>query len=258
MRGRNIKVEQSSAVKLHNPYAGVPYAWQLSESVDDFLARLPPSATDASLELPWIYICNPYVDLHNGYYGALPRGCENEGPQRPGAQVSLFVEGANERLRIFETFCAIARSSGSSVAGKSRAEATLQTKERNEVVSDIAALARNLGVTCGKWMLFPEPDEVDDIWAMVARATAKGDLGVAAKVAPRPNNGMVDPEKTARLVCVYTKDFGDVEDVGRVLLGLKELGLVESSKRPIYYKTGEYNASFILSHNFGVSDTDLP
>jgi Domain of unknown function (DUF1917) len=39
------------------------------------------------------------------------------------------------------------------------------------------------------------------------------------------------------LVCVYTKDFIDKEDVKRVIVKLVELGLV--SRRPVSYKCGE-------------------
>ena len=31
------------ASQLHNPYAGVSYAWQLTETLDEFLNRLPPA-----------------------------------------------------------------------------------------------------------------------------------------------------------------------------------------------------------------------
>lgn len=255
MRERQIKTEGSPSCRgstadptaqgnLHNPYAGVPYAWQLSERVDDFLERLPPSTTEATPDCPWIYICNPFVDAQDRS-GAPPRGCEDEGPQRPGAQLSLFVEGASERLRMFENIRAHLVSATSS----SQAFALI-SKERGDAVADIAALAQNLGVTCGKWMLFPEPDEVDEVWAVVARATARGELGVAAKVAPRPEDGVMgDADKRARLICVYTADFGDKQDVGRVLLSLKKLGLVPPTGRPIYYKTDAYTYLGIAGGN---------
>jgi hypothetical protein len=40
------------------------------------------------------------------------------------------------------------------------------------------------------------------------------------------------------LVCVYTNDFTDKEDVKRVVVKLVELGLV-SRRRPVFYKCGE-------------------
>lgn len=84
-------------------------------------------------------------------------------------------------------------------------------------------------------MLFPTPDHVDATWAIISRATAKGQLGIAAKVAPR---AVFAPTK-AHLICVYTKDFSDIADVRRVLRRMKELELVKAEGRPIYYKAGE-------------------
>lgn len=52
------------------------------------------------------------------------------------------------------------------------------------------------------------------------------------------------PETKSRLICIYTDDFSDKEDVMRVVRKMKELGLVPGSK-PIYYK---YGKSFKYNH----------
>jgi hypothetical protein len=83
-------------------------------------------------------------------------------------------------------------------------------------------------------MLFCEVAEVDAIWTTVARATASNDLGIAAKVAPRGYD-----DRQPRLVCVYTEDFTDMNDVARVLKKMLDLGLLSMKGRPIYYKCGE-------------------
>lgn len=85
-------------------------------------------------------------------------------------------------------------------------------------------------------MLFCTPAEVNDVWEIVAKATARNELGIAAKVAPRPAE---EDSRKDRLICVYTTDFADKADVGRVLQKLRELRLVEARGRPIYYKPGE-------------------
>lgn len=72
------------------------------------------------------------------------------------------------------------------------------------------------------------------MWAKVVRATANNELGIAAKISPRE-----DPDRH-RLVCVYTRDFNDKDDVARVLKRLKELDLVR--QKQICYKTGRYTA----------------
>jgi hypothetical protein len=50
-----------SGSDLHNVYQGKPDAWQLGESVGDFLRRLPPLSTPKSF-CPWIWVANPHPD----------------------------------------------------------------------------------------------------------------------------------------------------------------------------------------------------
>jgi hypothetical protein len=85
-------------------------------------------------------------------------------------------------------------------------------------------------------MLFCPPAEVNEVWEIVAKATANNELGIAAKVAPRP---IEDDSRKDRLICVYTTDFTDRADIGRVLQKLRELRLVEARGRYIYYKPGK-------------------
>jgi len=92
-------------------------------------------------------------------------------------------------------------------------------------------------------MLFCSPQEVNAVWEVIARNTVNNELGIAAKVAPDDGSTRVD-----RLMCIYTKDFTDMEDVTRVLKKLKELGLVEAKGRAIYYKCGELH---LISNGFG-------
>lgn len=88
-------------------------------------------------------------------------------------------------------------------------------------------------------MLFCPPSVVDELWEVVARATANNELGVAAKVAPRSE---LDDSKRDRPICIYTSDFSDKADVGRVLQRMRELRIADSSRRNIYYKPGESNS----------------
>jgi hypothetical protein len=82
-------------------------------------------------------------------------------------------------------------------------------------------------------MIFCPPEEVNDVWDVVARATANNELGIAAKVGPDDRNG-----QKPRLICIYTYDFSDREDVTRVVQKLKNMGLVETRGKGIYYKCG--------------------
>lgn len=97
-------------------------------------------------------------------------------------------------------------------------------------------------------MLFVDPALVDDVWATVARATVRNELGIAAKVAPRGEGRGSSKE---RLICIYTYDFSDQQDLGRVLGRLRELELVRAGpgRKPIYYKADAYTYLGIASGN---------
>lgn len=135
--------------QLHNPFAGVSYAWQLGESVDEFVHRLPPSTTEPSAHTPCIYICNPHVKrtkkAESGSQAI--RGCADEGPEAEGgAHTALFVEGARERLGILAGFL-----SGLKKMGLSQTAASRDAQSARQVaIQDVLGLAGHLGVTCGK------------------------------------------------------------------------------------------------------------
>lgn len=83
-------------------------------------------------------------------------------------------------------------------------------------------------------MVFCQANEVNAIWAVIARATANNELGIAAKVSPDDGD-----DRKARVICIYTKDFTDLKDVSRVVHKLKDLGVIDSRGKPIWYKCGK-------------------
>lgn len=217
--------------KFHNPYAGVEYAWQLTETLNDFLSRLPPATTKQTEKVPWIFICNPFVarEEKRTAEDAFMRGNEDEAPAEGGSQLSLVVEGAMERLQLLSELTQRVNKSGKSPTFITRE----LSQERRNAVTDILSLAHAGRVRTGKWMLFCPPSVVNELWEVVARATANNELGVAAKVAPRSE---LDDPKRDRPICIYTSDFSDKADVGRVLQRMRELRIADSSRRNIYYK----------------------
>ena len=86
----------------------------------------------------------------------------------------------------------------------------------------------------GKWLLFVPRDQVDEAWEKVRRALERGRLGGSAKVSTaRPNPNAADSEN--HVICVYTYDSDDVDDVMRIRDELRKLGFVNK----IPYKTDE-------------------
>jgi Domain of unknown function (DUF1917) len=86
----------------------------------------------------------------------------------------------------------------------------------------------------GKWLLFVDRERVDEVWQKVCDALAAGRLGDCAKVSTaRPNPNSTDSRK--HVICVYTYDSEDSEDVMRIRASLRKLGFVS----PIAYKTDQ-------------------
>ncbi|KAJ8125500.1 hypothetical protein O1611_g8138 [Lasiodiplodia mahajangana] len=236
-KGSSLPIPQ-----YHNPYAGHAYAWQLTETVDAFLKRLPPATTEQTPGHAWIWICNPYVKRKSKAEAENQqiRGGEDEAPEDEGADLATLIKAGQERLHFASSFIDQFRQPGLSNSF------TLQESKKAgmDAANDILELAKNLRVTCGKWMLFCTVFEVNDVWEIIAKATVKGELGIAAKVAPRIEG---DQRRRERLICVYTADFSNIPDVTRVARGLKELGLVR--RKPLYYKPDAYTYLGIASNN---------
>ena len=90
----------------------------------------------------------------------------------------------------------------------------------------------------GKWLIFVPAEDVDEVWAKIRKATEEGRLGDSAKVATaKPNPYAIDPGM--RVICVYTYDWSDKEDVMRVREELRKLGITDK----IPYKTDEATLS---------------
>ena len=85
---------------------------------------------------------------------------------------------------------------------------------------------------CGKWLIFVPIKNVDEVWQKIKIATENGLLGNSSKVATaKENPNAIDSNK--RVICVYTYDYTDKEDVMRIREALKDIGF--NNKIP--YKT---------------------
>lgn len=145
---RRVKTEPLDSTKLHNPYAGIPYAWQLTETVNDFLARLPPETTEHSDKFPWIFICNPYIRRKDKFLAQnqRSRGNEDEAPEEEGSRLDTLIEGGTERLNILLNFKQGINSTKKSTAVKMREI----DQEQKEASRDILSLASACGIKAGK------------------------------------------------------------------------------------------------------------
>lgn len=161
-----------------------------------------------------------------------------------GGDIPAFTRKGTELLEAYEEESSRLRAAHEESGARTTASLTRKLNPlRRTLEQNIFELAKETGVTSGKWMLFPSVNNVDSIWKTVVTAMDKGKLGDAAKVATDDGSGDV------RLICVYTRDFSDKEDVKRVLKTLVETGLVNEESRPIYYKCDAYTYLDIKSKN---------
>ena len=58
-RKRDPSPDAKSHRELFNPMEGQPYSWQLGETADAFVKRVPPRGTSADV-CEWIWAANPY------------------------------------------------------------------------------------------------------------------------------------------------------------------------------------------------------
>ncbi|ENH99823.1 hypothetical protein COCC4DRAFT_44940 [Bipolaris maydis ATCC 48331] len=206
--------EKSSELELFNRLQGQRDAWQLGESVDDFIRRLPPLTTSMST-CPWIWAENPFRNPH-------------EKPPCPHA-----ADFTNRGMRLLQESLEIRRKIHELGATQPKGSVTKQlTQESKYLQERIASLASDTHVLSGKWMLFPKSVDVTRVWKQIVAGVIENRLGSGCKVA-------TDSGKEERLICVYSKDFRDTQDVVRVLRELETMGLL-SAARPIYYKPDAY------------------
>lgn len=102
----------------------------------------------------------------------------------------------------------------------------------------------------GKWLVFVRSSEVDEVWQRIKTATEEGRLGNRAKAATAaPNRLARNPNR--KVICVYTYDWTDEQDVRRVRQELGKLGITwkiaykadQDTLQGKYLQTGHKNIS---------------
>ena len=208
---RNLATTRERSDKRFNPHDGERNSWQLHETAEAFLQRAPPRTASGEEYGPWLWVFNPFA-----------------GNPKKSVRIASFKEEAGSAL---DEFLKAKESLEKSMAGRSASAITKKiSPRRKEAEQAILQVATKHGVTSGKWMLFLLPEDIDEYWKAVVEGTITGDLGTSAKVATDEGQG----DRMPRLICIYTKNFADVEDVRRVVLELNRRGLVKN----IYYKSG--------------------
>lgn len=84
----------------------------------------------------------------------------------------------------------------------------------------------------GKWLIWLSSETIDRYWTKIKQAVEGGKLGDAAKVSTAGSLSMKHPRY---VMCVYTYDYEDRDDVMRIRQVLRDLGI----RREIPYKADE-------------------
>lgn len=84
----------------------------------------------------------------------------------------------------------------------------------------------------GKWLVFTENINHNNTWQIIKKATINGLLGVGAKAATAKINPNANSENE-KVICVYTYNWLDINDVYRVESALRKIGIIQT----LFYKT---------------------
>jgi hypothetical protein len=108
-------------------------------------------------------------------------------------------------------------------------------------VENIDDLAKKSGILPGKWLIYVSEDKVVEVWKNIAKATVEDKLGMESKISTKIN-------ESSYVICVYTKNYLDYEDVKRVREILYEMGFVSklSYKPDIYTYLGIYSGTTVI------------
>ncbi|EMC95940.1 hypothetical protein BAUCODRAFT_509737 [Baudoinia panamericana UAMH 10762] len=207
-----------------------PSCWQhRTETINAFLNRGPVAEPSTAVLGPWLWVSNPSPN----------RQISSQ------VNVTAFVEqGARILSRINNPKIDSQAEEVEVYRKPTKRQLTLRAQLEDELIE----LAVKTDTLCGKWMLFPSQDDLQQTWQLVSEATSQGKLGPRSKVATYDQS---DPSGS-RVICVYTYDFTDKDDVFRVLSELASLNVspgLSAGRSSIYYKCDAYTYLDINSGN---------
>ncbi len=117
----------------------------------------------------------------------------------------------------------------------------------NKNQKGLVEVAKMFKIIVGKWMVHVPSEKVDEVWGLIATAIFNEDFGSAvltAKVSPKNDeNGVEDPNM--HVICVYTSDFTNMQEVVKAENVLRSLGIriVLKYKPDLYTYLGIYRGN---------------
>jgi len=109
----------------------------------------------------------------------------------------------------------------------------------NEMLID--KIAEKTNILSGKWLIFVQRDETDQLWKKIEKLANKGKIW-SAKISTSRHPLA---SKGTHVICVYTKDYTDNSEVMKVRESLKRIGI----ENELFYKPDIYTLLGIYSDN---------
>ena len=103
--------------------------------------------------------------------------------------------------------------------------------------------------TFGKWLVFKQLEELDEIWHMIRKAVESGELGAlcikCSTAMPDPSSYPIDPSNKG-VICIYTSENA-IDEVGFKLVHLVKQDICykteEATRQGLYIRKGCRNVS---------------
>lgn len=154
-RNNTLTTTSSNPIKPYNPYEGKTCGRQLSETLPQFLARLPPQTTSQDPQTPWIYIANPFrkrpAHLTTSFQMAMENVSDLDEEEGALAKESNWAEFLRKARRILEEMMVMKHDIEKANPGKAKATITKKLNPmKQELVQKMLSLAIDLKCTSGK------------------------------------------------------------------------------------------------------------
>lgn len=124
-------------------------------------------------------------------------------------------------------------------------ESTLRIGETTVplTVEALDELATKTGILLGKWLIYGDATQIDETWTKIAKAVFSGELGTSAKASTARQR------QKRHVICVYTQNYLDLDDVKRVREKLREIGFAKTLcyKPDIYTYLNIYSGTTTLT-----------
>lgn len=136
-------------------------------------------------------------------------------------------------------------------AGAQAAWGELNSSGRDINIEAIDEIASKYGVMAGKWMSYPEENNTDHRWGLIAHAIVDGQFGASCYKA---GVGIKKTDKQRTVISIHNDNYKDTKEVMKIEKTLRDLGLTDT----LMYKPDVYSSLEIYGSGRKRSNYYLP